>query len=71
MRERTSAFDTVLDDSRLRCILCESLLAVPTEAAIEQEPGAVCLRCWALTPDERRILRDRAMERVLRKDLTR
>jgi hypothetical protein len=47
------------------------LLPVPIATVIEQEPDAVCLRCWALTPDERGRLRDRAMERVVRRDLTR
>ena len=62
MHERNSAFDTPRDDSRRRCILCESVLP----AAIERESSAVCVRCWALAPDERRFLRDRAMARVLR-----
>jgi hypothetical protein len=69
MRERSSAFDTALSDARLRCILCEGLLPTPIAAAIEQEPDSVCLRCSALPPDDRRILRDRAMARVLRRDL--
>lgn len=71
MRERRAAFDNAEHDTRLRCILCESLLPVPTAAASEQEPTAICLRCWALTPAERRLLRDRAMARVLRGDFTR
>lgn len=71
MRERRAAFENAGRDLRLRCILCESLLPAPTAAAIEQEPDAVCLRCWALSPDERRLLRDRAMARVLRGDYTR
>jgi len=72
MRERRAAFDNPERDPRLRCILCESLLPVPTAAANQQEPDtSVCLRCWALTPDERRLLRDRAMVRVLRGDYTR
>ena len=71
MRERSSAFDTALGDSRLRCILCESLLPVPPASANEQPSDPVCLRCWELTPDERRLLRDRAMARVLSKDFTR
>jgi predicted RNase H-like HicB family nuclease len=58
-------------DTRLHCILCESFLPAPTAAAIAQEPDAVCLRCWTLSPDERRLLRDRAMVRVLRGDYTR
>jgi hypothetical protein len=70
MREYTSAFETVPTDTRHRCILCEGLLPPPIAAAIEQEPDAVCERCWALTPDDRRILRDRAMARVLRRDFT-
>lgn len=71
MRQRSSAFDTVPTNSRLRCILCESVLPVQTATVIGQEPDAICLRCWALAPDERRLLRDRAMARVLRRDLTR
>ena len=71
MRERRAAFDDGERDCRLRCILCESLLPVPTAAAIEAEHSAICLRCWALSPDERRLLRDRAMVRVLRGDYTR
>ena len=70
MRERQAAFDNAERDSRLRCILCEKLLPVPTAAADEQEPAAICVRCWALTPDERRLLRDRAMTRILRGDYT-
>ncbi len=69
MRERSSAFDTALSDARLRCILCESVLPVPSATAIEQQPDPVCVRCWELAPDERRLLRDRAMARVLRRDL--
>jgi hypothetical protein len=68
MRERQAPFENAERDSRLRCILCESLLPEPTTGAIEQEPASICLRCWALTPDERRLLRDRAMARVLRGD---
>jgi hypothetical protein len=71
MRERRAAFDNPGRDTRLRCILCESLLPVPTAVAIAQEPDAVCLRCSTLTPDERRLLRDRAMVRVLRGDYIR
>ena len=71
MRERRPAFEGPERDTRLRCILCESLLPVPTVAAIDTEHSAICLRCWALTPDERRLLRDRAMVRVLRGDYTR
>lgn len=70
-RERRAAFDNAERDLRLRCILCESVLPVPAPAPIERDPDAVCLRCWALTPDERRLLRDRAMARVLRGDFTR
>jgi hypothetical protein len=71
MRERRAAFDNPERDPRLRCILCESLLPAPTAAASEQEPQAICLRCWELTPDDRRLLRDRAMARILRGDYTR
>ena len=53
-------------DRRLRCILCSGELTVATTATIEQEPDALCSRCRALTPDERRLLRDRAMARVRR-----
>ena len=70
MRERQSAFDNAEQDHRFRCILCESLLPVPKASAIDQVPAAICLRCWTLTPDERRLLRDRAMARVLRREIT-
>lgn len=72
MRQRSTAFDSLRHDPRLRCILCESLL--PTSVATassEPMPDSICLRCWALTPDERRVLRDQAMARVLRRDHTR
>ena len=68
MREHSATFDNVLSDSRFRCILCESVLPAPTAAV---EHNSVCLRCWALAPDDRRLLRDRAMTQVLRRDLTR
>lgn len=73
MREHRAAFDKAEHDARLRCILCERLLPAPTGAAseIDTEPTAICLRCWTLTPDERRLLRDRAMARILRGDYTR
>jgi hypothetical protein len=71
MRERNATFDGAPGDARLRCILCESLLPVRPATAVEQLPDPVCLRCWELTPDERRLLRDRAMTRVLRKHPTR
>ena len=68
MREDPAAFDDPKRDPRLRCILCESLLPVQTVRAIAQEPDAICVRCWALTPDDRRLLRDRAMARIVRGD---
>ena len=34
MRERRAAFDNLEHDTRLHCILCESLLPAPTAAAI-------------------------------------
>lgn len=71
MRERDAAFDHVVHDHRLRCVLCESLLPVPAAGSSERLPDPVCLRCWALTPGERRLLRDRAMARVLGGEFTR
>lgn len=60
---------SVASDSRPRCILCETLLPVlPAETRESRNP--VCARCWELTPDDRRMLRNRAMTRVLRRDLT-
>ncbi len=66
MNQRGPAFDSARSDTRLRCILCESLLPDQTAGGTEQEPQAICVRCWSLSPDERRLLRDRAMARVLR-----
>lgn len=71
MRERDAAFDHVAHDRRLRCVLCESVLPVPVAGTSERASDPVCLRCWALRPDERRLLRDRAMARVLGGDFTR
>jgi hypothetical protein len=68
MRERGAAVDNTERDPRLRCILCESLLPVQTVRAIALEPDAVCARCWTLSPDDRRLLRDRAMARIMRGD---
>lgn len=64
MRERHAAFDSTERQPRLRCILCENLLPMPT-ANEPAADSAICLRCWALTSDERRLLRDRAMARIM------
>ncbi len=69
MRERRAAFDNPERDLRLRCILCESLLPPSPDAASDDERSSVCVRCWALAPDDRRLLRDRAMARVLQRNL--
>lgn len=70
MNEGSAAFDNTRNDTRLRCILCESVLPPSPDAASGYEPNPVCVRCSALAPDERRLLRDRAMARVLRRPLT-
>lgn len=72
MYQRRMAFDDLRSDPRLRCILCESLLPTPAStAASVQLPDPICLRCWTLAPDERRLLHDQAMERVSRIDFSR
>ena len=68
MREDHAAFENLERDPRLRCILCESLLPVQTVGPIAREPDAICVRCWGLTPDDRRLLRDRAMARIVHRD---
>ena len=71
MHQPRVAFD-VRNDPRRRCILCESLLPPPVPtAASEQPPDPICLKCWTLAPDERRVLRDRAMARVWRHNIAR
>lgn len=72
MRQPRVAFDDVRNDPRLRCILCESLLPPPVPtAAIERMPDPICLKCRALAPDERRVLRDRARVRFWRHNIAR
>lgn len=72
MPERSAAFDDIRNDPRLRCILCESLLPTPVPTAVsERLPDPICLPCWALAPEARRLLGDQAMARLVRPDLTR
>ncbi len=63
--------DVSENDSRLRCILCESLLPPPPDAASDSETSPVCVQCSALAPDDRQLLSDLAMARALRRNLTR
>ena len=51
-----------------RCLLCDQPMAsAGTVTAGASQPGDVCPTCAALSPDERRVLRDQAMTRMLRR----
>lgn len=65
MRQRSRAFGNDRTQRR-RCILCERLMP-PTD---ELEPDLICPQCGALGEEERRVLREQAMVRLLRRDLT-
>jgi hypothetical protein len=54
-----------------RCLLCDQPMpatGAPT-AAIASPPGDICPACAALSPEERRVLRDEAMTRMLRRPI--
>jgi hypothetical protein len=49
-----------------RCILCDTAIeAVGTTAPAPEGPDVVCVRCRALPAEERRMLREQAMVRML------
>ena len=51
-----------------RCLLCDQPMPSPgAETATASEPGEMCPACAALSAEERRTLRDRAMTRMLRR----
>jgi hypothetical protein len=51
-----------------RCLLCdEPMASTGTATVAASQPGDMCATCAALTPDERRVLRDEAMTRMLRR----
>lgn len=64
MNERSAAFEkgTVQPP---RCILCGRSMS-PNVA----EPDVICPQCEVLGADERRALRNQAMIRLMRRDLT-
>ena len=64
MDERSAAFKNGTAPPR-PCILCGRLMS-PSVA----EPDVICLECEVLGADERRALRNRAMIRLMRHDLT-
>lgn len=53
----------------VRCILCEALVESVETAVLQPEgPDVVCVHCRALAPEERRMLREQAMVRMLREE---
>jgi hypothetical protein len=52
----------------VRCLLCDQPMpSKGTTTAGASQPGDMCPDCAALSPDERRVLRDQAMTRMLRR----
>jgi hypothetical protein len=48
-----------------RCILCDARMSVTEEPIASQEdPDLVCSTCRSLSEDDRRALRDEAVERM-------
>lgn len=48
-----------------RCILCNASMTLSVESvATQEDPDLVCRMCRALPADDRRMLRDAAVERM-------
>lgn len=52
-----------------RCLLCDQPMpsAGTPASANASQPGDMCPTCAALSPEDRRLLRDQAMTRMLRR----
>ena len=58
------------EDMVTRCLLCDGGLPAPNMSLpvpLKEDPDAICPACRALTPDERRALREEAMTRLMRR----
>lgn len=50
----------------VRCTLCTEPMTRPTTTSVAHEHEPICDACRALSPDDRKALRDRAMTRMIR-----
>ena len=52
------------------CLLCYRRLPTPTVSSavpLQEDPDAICPVCLALSPEDRRALREQAMVRLMRR----
>jgi hypothetical protein len=69
LHTRSAMLTSAAVNTPLRCLLCDQLIREAKSATPEpsEDRDAICARCRALPPEERRKLRNQAMIRMLRK----